>query len=205
MKRFVVLVAALFISAVSMADDLCDFYQPTCQQKKERLDTRLSEINASVTGHKISATAGIREASAAIASAYPNDPLMTALSSQLTRIADQKLPDSHKESLADGAFLIVATAYQDRKELIQLSQSQIKKPKGSSMDAYVNTANAMAAERAQYEVDNDPMEPMRRAVAVSALLSGIGKAFATSWGQSITPPSTICNTYGGTMYCYPPY
>lgn len=46
---------------------------------------------------------------------------------------------------------------------------------------------------------------LRRAVAISAGLSGIGKAAATSWGQSITPPSTICNAYGGTMYCYPPY
>ena len=46
---------------------------------------------------------------------------------------------------------------------------------------------------------------LRRAVAVSALASGVGKAAATSWGQSITPPSTICNGYGGTAYCYPPY
>lgn len=205
MKRIILLAAAILICAPAVADDLCDFYQPTCSSKKNALDNGLADINKRIEKKQVSVTGGIREASALISKEYPNDPLMLALSSQLTNIADQKLAEDKKESLADGAFLIVSTAYQDRKELIQLAQSKPEKPKNSSMDAYVRTANAMASERAQYEVDSDPMEPMRRAVALSALFSGIGKAFATSWGQSITPPSTICNTYGGTMYCYPPY
>ena len=64
---------------------------------------------------------------------------------------------------------------------------------------------AMTNRNSNMQAQADEEDRLRRAVAVSAGLSGVGKAAATSWGQSITPPSTICNAYGGTAYCYPPY
>lgn len=205
MKRFICCAAIALASFSAISDELCDFYQPTCAEKKNSLDAGLAKINTRIEKKQVSVTAGINEASSLISGTYPNDPLMLALSSQLSNIAAQKIPESKKESLADGAFLIVSTAYQDRKELIQLAQSNTKPAKVSPSVAYQRAAMAMASEQQAYAEDNDPTEPLRRAVAVSALLKGIGKAFATSWGQSITPPSTICNGYGGTMYCYPPY
>lgn len=206
MRKLLVVLLALAAPVVFADESLCNYYQPMCASKKAAFDNDLKRINDSANNKKISVTAAIKESASLISKTYPEDPLMVATARQLNDIASLSVGQDQKEKLADGAFAITAQAYSDRRDLMLLAQSADKKPpKNSSMDAYVRTANAMASERAQYEADNDPMEPMRRAVALSALFSGIGKAFATSWGQSITPPSTICNTYGGTMYCYPPY
>jgi len=94
---------------------------------------------------------------------------------------------------------------------IYISQDYVsgKLSKSKADDAYSNLTRScnLAWEENQSILAQQVAEEdrLRRAVAISAGLSGIGKAAATSWGQSITPPSTICNAYGGTMYCYPPY
>lgn len=94
---------------------------------------------------------------------------------------------------------------------VYISQDYIGKKitKQQASDAYQDLNRkcnlAWEANRANLIAQADEEDRLRRAVAISAGLSKVGKAAATSWGQSITPPSTICNAYGGTAYCYPPY
>lgn len=131
------------------------------------------------------------------------------------------LYDSGQISLVqrERGFVNIAQAYYPadglsincQKERLYLAQDLERKKINQAQfdDAYTASIRrcdmALTNRNSNMQAQVAEEDRLRRAVAISAGLSGVGKAAATSWGQSITPPSTICNAYGGTAYCYPPY
>lgn len=189
----------LFLAIVTLAgasayaaDSVCDYYVPACKDKYTRYNTETAIITQEAAAKKITTPEAGKRVAQIARSMYPNDPLLISITEQQQAMAEilGKLPVQQQKTLEDAAAKTFARALKERFVLFDTMAEMSGQQQ----------ANQQAA--AQYQQSSDAQaNNARSTIATAMFLNGVGRAFATSWGQSILPTPQICTYYGGTSYC----
>lgn len=186
MKKIAViafLYSAVLSFSVMAQEWTCDYYLPQCQSKASKYDAEYAEIQDKYKAKKISIVELAKQAMELTAKMYPKDKTLNGMSKQQYTLINFVM-----ESSADQQY---------KTQLISLN--------GELMDDLIKDrfqmANALSDMDGQIQRQQQAQQGGNNAVATATLLNGIGRAFNSSFGQSITPPMQICSYYGNTRYC----
>lgn len=181
----IVLVSAALLSVPAMAQSwTCDYVLPQCPDKLNKLESAVGAAHEQMEQNKITRVEMSKKILEITKEMYPKDGTMISLAEQ--RLAINQL-------LADSST----------------SPEMAEKMRKVSSDFYTRVisdrfemANSISKIEGQQQASRQPGNSAANTAAVATMLSGIGRAFNNSYGQSITPPPQICNYYGGTRYCF---
>lgn len=193
--RLLLLTLLTLLGASAYASDsVCDYYVPACKEKFKRYNDATTAITQSVVDKKITTAEAGRKVGQLAQSMYPNDPLLLSIAAQQQAMAEilsgSKLTAQQQKTIEDAAAKTFTRALAERFALFdamaEISQSQQQAAISSQQIAQARAEQAQDA---------------RSTIATAMFLNGVGRAFSTSWGQSILPTPQICTYYGGTSYC----
>lgn len=182
--RIVLVSAALFSAPAFSQEWTCDYYLPQCPDKVKQYDKDYGDIQSKVQSGKMTMSEAAKQAMALTERVYPKDKTLNDMSKQ-----QYALIQFAKESNA---------SMEDKLNLIRLNAELLD----TLIKDRFQLANAISDTQNQQQASRQPGNSAANTAAVATMLSGIGRAFDTSYGQSITPPPQICNYYGGTRYCF---
>lgn len=196
--RSIIFVCLASLSASVLADSICDYYTSACKEKLVRYDNATKQIDEEVKAKKITEVEAARRVVALAKDMYPEDALMASITAQQAALAEafsrSKMSEKDKSALELTTSETFIRALAMRTALFNVANQQEQ-----ALNQYAN--QAQQAQQA-YNVQESQDQSARNTIATSYLLNGIGRAFSSSFGQSILPPPQICNYYGGTRYCY---
>lgn len=180
-KAIFALILLLILSHTSFAQSNEDLY-----------DRETDRILKQYEQGKINRTTSFRETLAATKTYRPNDRLTQAFFQSLLEYSEQQ----DKKLITQKKFeeLLTARAERYREASIEMVEARKQAQRQSDQDN---------ARRRQDQIDayNAAMAEQQNTAATAQMLQGIGRAFNSSFGQSITPPMQICSYYGNTRYC----
>lgn len=182
--RIVLVFAALISSPVIAQSWTCDYYLPQCPDKVKQYDKDYGDIQSKVQSGNMTMFDAAKQVMALTESMYPKDKTLNDMSKQ--QYALIKFAKDSNASTEDKLNLIRLNA--------ELLDTLIK-------DRF-QLANAIGDIQNQQQASRQTGNSAANTAAVATMLSGIGRAFNNSYGQSLLPPPQVCNYYGGTRYCF---
>ncbi|OYY54249.1 MAG: hypothetical protein B7Y55_08560 [Polynucleobacter sp. 35-46-207] len=181
----IVLVSAVLFSAPAMSQSwACDYYLPQCPDKVQQYDKEYGDIQSKVQSGKMTMPEAAKQAMALTEKMYPKDKSLNDMSKQ-----QYALIQFAKESNANT---------EDKLSLIRMNAELLD----TLIKDRFQMANAFIEADREYQKQQQSRSSTGNTAAVATMLSGIGRAFNNSFGQSITPPPRVCNYYGGSSYCF---
>lgn len=181
----IVLVFGALISSPVMAQSwTCDYYLPQCPDKVSQYNKEYSSYLSEARSGKIPMLEFAKQAIALSERMYPKDKTLNDMAKQ-----QYALIQFTKDSNA---------SYEEKLNLVSLNADLLD----TVIKDRFQMANAISEMQNQQQASRQPGNSAANTAAVATMLNGIGRAFNTSYGQSLLPPPQICNYYGGTRYCF---
>lgn len=181
----IVLVCAAFSSAPAIAEEWqCDYYLPQCPDKVKAFDKAAMDIAKPSSGQEPTLIDASEKFIVLVQKMYPKD---------------KTLNDMAKQRYVLAKFSAASNLSKDEKiNLIEVNSALLQ----DIITDRFQMANAFIEADKEYLRQQQSRSSAGNTAAVATMISGIGRAFNNSFGQSITPPPRVCNYYGGSSYCF---
>lgn len=193
-RLFFLAIVTLAGASAYASDYGCEYYAPTCKAKFTRYNTETAAITQAAADKKITMVEAGKRVAQLAQSMYPDDYLILSIAAQQQAMAEifstSKLTADQQKRIEDASAKTFNRAIAERFALIGAMEENAR-----TYQQAINSSQQYA--QARVEQDNSA----RSTIATAMFLNGVGRAFSSSFGQSILPTPQICTYYGGTSYC----
>lgn len=195
MKIITVFLLSVLSSLALAQTETCAYYTRQCPSKFASYNDATRDIDSQVKRKEITELKGAQKVSDLAHSMFPQDALLISIVMQQATMARvlalSNLSQAQKDELDKSAGATYSAALIERFAFLDAA-----KEAGEQM---VRVQNQAAPQQVIYSGGGGAVND---ALPTAMFLNKVGNAFATSFGQSLTPPPRICMYGKGTSMCY---